>query len=74
MGKSLGTSPRLGYSLALGALIGICSALIFTAGFLFRDIVSGNIPVLAAGGNNDYPLLTEVQAVAALSARRAEAR
>jgi carboxyl-terminal processing protease len=61
MEKSVRTPRGLGYSLAIGALIGTCTALIFTAGFLFRDIAGGNMSVLAAGGNDDYQLLIEVQ-------------
>jgi carboxyl-terminal processing protease len=50
-------------SLITGALIGISLALVFAAGFFFRDLV-GLTPVMALASSeptNGYPLLDEVQ-------------
>ncbi len=64
MRKTVKTPRRLGYSLAFGALIGICSALIFAGGFFFRDIIdAGYSPVFAAASDSDYQLLFEVQSL-----------
>jgi carboxyl-terminal processing protease len=53
-------------SIVLGILIGISIALVFTAGFLFHEII-GPQSVFAASGNSTetkgYPLLDEVQAL-----------
>lgn len=53
----------LGYSLAVGALIGIGLAVVFAAGFFFRDIVGLNSAFAAPFQQTEdgYPLLTEVQ-------------
>ena len=55
----------LGRSLALGIVIGLSAALIFTAGFFFRDaihLVFPTVPATALAQKDDtYPLLAEVQ-------------
>ncbi len=55
----------LGYSVIIGALAGISLAVVFAAGFFFRDLVGLN-PAFAAPTQNDvesYPLLDEVQSL-----------
>src|SRR5690606_27184636 len=58
-------NPRsLGHALIIGALIGLGAALIFTAGFFFRDLVGMAFPTAfaaSANADSDYPLLKEVQ-------------
>ncbi len=67
MSKSTTHRPRnLGYSVVIGLLVGLGAALMFAAGFFFRDITGlpFNSSVLAASQNtaeDDYPLLQEVQ-------------
>jgi carboxyl-terminal processing protease len=55
-----GRYPEFGRSLAMGALIGVTVALIFSAGFFLRELMQ--IPALATDGR-DYPLLNEVSAL-----------
>lgn len=54
-----------GYSLLVGLLLGVGAAVIFAAGFFFRDLV-GMPSVFAApfaSDSNGYPLLDEVQLI-----------
>ena len=55
----------LGRSLALGIVVGLSAALIFTAGFFFRDAVHLIFPTVPAAAlaekDDSYPLLEEVQ-------------
>ncbi len=57
--------PRLVQSLMLGAAIGISAALLFSMGFFFRDIFvnTGRQALVFAADENEYFLLTEVQAL-----------
>ena len=57
--------PRLVQSLMLGAAIGISAALLFSMGFFFRDIFvnTGRQALVFAADENEYSLLTEVQAL-----------
>ena len=57
--------PRLVQSLMLGAAIGISAALLFSMGFFFRDIFvnAGRQALVFAADENEYFLLTEVQAL-----------
>lgn len=65
MSRTLETYKVYGRSLLLGALAGIGLALVFTAGFVVRDVVdmpsvfasSGN----STGSDDGYPLLNEVE-------------
>jgi carboxyl-terminal processing protease len=57
----------LGYSLALGMLVGLSAALTFAAGFFFRDLVGSPFASAFAANqpadDDPYPLLSEVQAL-----------
>lgn len=57
--------PRLVQSLMLGAAIGISAALLFSMGFFFRDIFvnTSRQALVFAADENEYSLLTEVQAL-----------
>ena len=65
MSKTTAHSSRnLGYSVVIGLLVGLGAALMFAAGFFFRDIVAPSVSsVLASspGSPDDYSLLNEVQ-------------
>jgi carboxyl-terminal processing protease len=64
MDKSVKKRRQLGYSIALGILTGVGMALVFAAGFFFRDIVRHNSAFAAPIGRDEvggYPLLDEVQ-------------
>lgn len=56
---------QFGYSLAIGVLFGLSAALIFTAGFFFRDAVHLAFPTAFAANTasniDGYPLVDEVQ-------------
>ena len=60
MTKSYKNRRSLGTSLAIGALIGISTALIFTTGFFFRDLLGTVVPRVEAASSN-FELLQEVQ-------------
>lgn len=65
MQKSKSKYASLGYSLVVGVLFGVGAAVIFAAGFFFRDLV-GMPSVFAApfaSEQDGYPLLDEVQAI-----------
>ncbi len=57
----------IGYSLIIGVLVGLSAALIFAAGFFFRDVITLMFPasfVSALGEEEEtYPLLDEVQSL-----------
>jgi carboxyl-terminal processing protease len=64
MGKPTKNQRGLGYSLLVGVLIGLSAALIFVAGFFFRDVIHLTFPTAFASGlsaEESYPLLDEVQ-------------
>jgi carboxyl-terminal processing protease len=55
---------RYRHSIVVGALIGIAIAIIFTAGFLFRDVVDlRTTHAFGSAGSEEYALLVEVQAL-----------
>lgn len=62
MTKSYKNRRSLGTSLAIGALIGISAALIFTTGFFFRDLLGAVVPRVEAASSN-FELLQEVQSL-----------
>lgn len=64
MGKPTKNQRGLGYSLLVGVLIGLSAALIFVAGFFFRDVIHITFPTAFASNlsaEESYPLLDEVQ-------------
>lgn len=65
MEKTTRNQRGIGYSLLVGVLIGLSAALVFVAGFFFRDFVQLVFPATAfAAGvrtSDGYPLLDEVQ-------------
>ena len=64
MGKPTKNQRGLGYSLLVGVLIGLSAALIFVAGFFFRDVIHLSFPTAFASNlsaEESYPLLDEVQ-------------
>ena len=60
--ESRGTQHDLRRSLLLGVGLGLGLALVFLAGFVFRDVISP-APVVFASSGTSYPLLDEVQAL-----------
>ena len=61
--RNISDKPRqIWRSILLGLLCGVGIALVFTAGFFFRDLVGLPVRVSASASENDsYPLLDEVQ-------------
>ncbi len=56
------TDRALGRSLLLGLVLGLGIAVIFLAGFFFRDLISP-LPAAFASASENYPLLDEVQSL-----------
>jgi carboxyl-terminal processing protease len=54
---------QLGYSIVIGVLIGLTLAIVFTAGFFFRDVIDlpAGLPISTAVKDDKFPLLSEVQ-------------
>jgi carboxyl-terminal processing protease len=67
MQKSKSRYAGLGYSLVMGVLVGVGAAVIFAAGFFFRDLVGMQsvfaAPFTTSTTENSYPLLDEVQTI-----------
>ncbi len=63
MKNSLNKRTGLGYSIFIGILLGISMAVIFAAGFFFRDLIGLSSAFASAQPANvaGYPLLDEVQ-------------
>ncbi len=56
------TDRALGRSLLLGLVLGLGIAVVFLAGFFFRDLISP-LPSAFASASESYPLLDEVQSL-----------
>jgi carboxyl-terminal processing protease len=54
---------RYGYSMLLGAIIGVFVAMVFAAGFVFRGVVDVQSILASSGTREDYSLLGEVQSL-----------
>lgn len=68
MEKNKGNHQDYKRSLLIGALMGIGIAVIFSAGFLFRDLINpvlvrASVSVASVPPEDSYPLLDEVQAL-----------
>lgn len=65
MNKFLDRRRSLGFSLLIGMLIGMSIAVVFAAGFFFRDLInlSSSFASASAVDSSGYPLLNEVQSL-----------